>query len=897
MLLVFLLAVVLQSTKASDFDKHSFIINRHAVGIVFRRKMVITPVDAKATLVFQIKLPQKPRIKRYNIDCQYLKEYWEQRHHHNIRHWEQELTELNRKNRRFLYRGNQTAAPATASPQALLAKPINIDGNATCDILSIIQRSIATDQEQLYRALNDIFLDIMSVTKGLLERNNSRTRRQVLIGLGAHIFGLANVYDIYKVESAINTLAETQEKQFATMKLHWNHILSLMKITDARIFSVNQHLRQHDILIEQMHTNFIENLELLEYVVVYLTRYIEHQQNATKLLLDLSVFRNSINDLLFGKLNPLLVRGSDIRDVLLQLDNYLIQQRLPYYIVQQNLYYYYKHASFFTWTAFDSLFIAVETPLSVVVHPLFVYSIQLLPLQLHSENNQAFMQLDLKYKAIAFNFEDDKYLLFEDSDDLPTDNQFDVSQSRVKWRHRQEDTCIWALLENRVKQIKMLCNYVVFQAPLPSNVYKITHNMILVHNINKTLLICDDNVTEITSDIPVHVQQINCECQLQIDQFYFPNVFDQCHRSNSTSIFLHTVNLRLLWEYFSEKELSFLSLDSILNHTVLVDVPSLIFGSEYSNSFLAIEESLKYQFGNVINASKSDVHRLTSIQNYLYEKLANLDMSADTFNLFNYWHLVQLAGVVFATIAFLISIYLFCRLKTMTAALVLAGKTTGNPAPVVLRVTTPAQTVYGELQKNSTSVYLEWLNRFRMLITEEDLLLILILLLIFTILIIFIFKLPKRRKFDTIKLVIDTGRQHLFFTLATLQYSADYYTIMITALNSKISLSGMCYTVLKLHVDDFSFLQKVTADKIKLKTKWHLSPYTAWKVRRIMSNDSYALLLMVADFSGKTLELLQLSAHHRNLENAYFQGSQVQLMPPQESQATAPPIYPMLPTD
>ena len=898
LLVAFLVATSCQlfTEARDDFNSHTSVLNRHAVGVVFRQKNAFTPVDARATLVFEIRLPSRPRVKQFIVDCEYLKRHWTQRHHHNIRVWEQKMDELRRKQRRTSSREtgehNSSTPLATASPLALLMKPNALEHNATCDILSIIQRSIVNDQQQLHGAFNEILSDIMSISHNLLNRDpsQSRRKRQGMLSLGAHLIGLANVYDIWKLQSAVNTLAKTQDRQFAATKLHWDHVLSLMKITDARISNINQQLRGHDLILDQMHVQFVQNLELLEYVVIYLTKYIEHQQNATKLLLDLSVFRDSINELLFGKLDPLLIRRSDIRANLLELDNYLIAERSPYYIIQQNLQYYYKHASFFTWTASDSLFIALQTPLSIVVNPLFLYTMELIPMPLHSADDAAaYMQLDLSYKAIAFNFEDDKYLLFDQMDELPNTEEFEVAKSNVKWRHRTNDSCVWSLLENKPSQIKNFCDYTVFKAPLPSNIYKITHNMLLIHKINRTLLICDDNETEVENTFAVHVQQINCYCQLKIDRFYFPSLFDDCHKSNVSHIFLHTVNLRLLWEYFTEEELNLLDPSSILNHTVEIHLPELMFSSQYSDSLFAIEETLRYKFDNVMNVTKTDKGRLTSIQNYLHKRLAQLEMASDTFDWFNYWHLIQLVGVCAAGAAFIVSLYLFCRLRTLSAALLMVGRT--QAIPVLLRYTTPVSPV--SVMENSTAFYLEWLNAFRTFVAEEDLLLVLIILLIIIMFLKLIIKMRKRMKYDVAYLVLDNGQEQLFFPLATFKFSADFYAISIQALQSKISLQGFCGMTVKLHINDFALYQKVQDYKLHLQTVWHILPHTAWKCRNIL-RQSHSILLAIIDSTGKTLELLKLANWEQEiLAAAYFQDSQTRLVP-STHQASAPPVYPVL---
>ena len=98
--------------------------------------------------------------------------------------------------------------------------------------------------------------------------------------------------------------------------------------------------------------------------------------------------------------------------------------------------------------------------------------------------------------------------------------------------------------------------------------------------------------------------------------------------------------------------MNFLSPESILNQTILIDLPSLIFGSQHSDSFLAIEDTLKYKFDNVMNISKSGGHRLMSIQNYLRDRLTKLEIASDTFDLFNYWHIIQLGGIISAGMAF-----------------------------------------------------------------------------------------------------------------------------------------------------------------------------------------------------------------------------------------------------
>ena len=75
---------------------------------------------------------------------------------------------------------------------------------------------------------------------------------------------------------------------------------------------------------------------------------------------------------------------------------------------------------------------------------------------------------------------------------------------------------------------------------------------------------------------------------------------------------------------------------------------------------------------------------------------------------------------------------------------------TVSAEPILLRFTTSTQPVTLQ-QQNSTSFYLQWLNNFRDIFFEEDLLLVLILLVIILMIVVLILKSVKVQKQDTIQ--------------------------------------------------------------------------------------------------------------------------------------------------
>ena len=116
----------------------------------------------------------------------------------------------------------------------------------------------------------------------------------------------------------------------------------------------------------------------------------------------------------------------------------------------------------------------------------------------------------------------DYYIVLDNPVSLPNNDIVDLRSSELVLRTRAIKTCPLMLLEGTLAETKARCRYDVINAPIPKGIIKLNQNSMLLTNLSKIFLTCNNQnySGEIIIEQLQVVYHLKCGCSMLVDGFY-----------------------------------------------------------------------------------------------------------------------------------------------------------------------------------------------------------------------------------------------------------------------------------------------------------------------------------------------------------------------------------------
>jgi len=223
--------------------------------------------------------------------------------------------------------------------------------------------------------------------------------------------------------------------------------------------------------------------------------------------------------------------------------------------------------------------------------------------------------LATEIKSQAFFPDADLIVQINDGHAAPATSVWYSADSALSFIDRQWPTCALAIVMGSLADLKTYCRYTIHKTPFPRSVIRLTVNTFLLTNITALHLRCltFGSVND-TSILLSHVQKVhtfNCHCKtINADEFRIIADLRYCENSSEVTTVIDMrfpINLAYLSEYCELEVLFNLTAQTLLNHSVEIQLPNLAVADKFLDKKFAEEKTASYDIELVINSTKTVV--------------------------------------------------------------------------------------------------------------------------------------------------------------------------------------------------------------------------------------------------------------------------------------------------
>lgn len=159
------------------------------------------------------------------------------------------------------------------------------------------------------------------------------------------------------------------------------------------------------------------------------------------------------------------------------------------------------------------------------------------------------------------------------------------------------------------------------------------------------------------------------------------------------------INLAYLSEYFELEDLFNLTAQTLLNHSVEIQLPNLAVADKFLDEKFAEEKTASYDMELVINSTKNSGVIYDNLAHYLFNQLIKAHDSQNNFDLLSPWTWLIIVGWLISAVALVLAILLRIKLaRNFHTA-------TGASIPKIISLTTTAP-----VTESPVNILTEWIR-------------------------------------------------------------------------------------------------------------------------------------------------------------------------------------------
>ena len=338
-------------------------------------------------------------------------------------------------------------------------------------------------------------------------------------------------------------------------------------------------------------------------------------------------------------------------------------------------------------------------------------------------------------------------------------------------------------------------------APVPKAVIKLTSNLILLSNISRLTVQCNNNnISQVITVTKIQtVYELHCSCSLQADSFFIPHSPRHCDETSNSNLTVkpkYIINLPYVHAYLGKSILDIIQEDDIFNVSIPIKLPKLAIAEKVYENRFAVMRDKTFDLATVINQTKKDNKVYAGLGHLLFNDLLDANLKGSDFDMLNPFTWIQIAIGLIATAVLALSVLLYCRLRTVM--ILLARPVHSAAFPLVIELPT---TTFRSTTNNDTLNYWDYHQKLTELVPID----ISFLLCFLLFLIFFLWRYCRRCVHDILnrnvrtKIYLELTDQinTVTFKVATLPYNASFYRLTVNPQLQAIKLEPRCcYAVL-----------------------------------------------------------------------------------------------------
>lgn len=165
---------------------------------------------------------------------------------------------------------------------------------------------------------------------------------------------------------------------------------------DNRFDNIQESVKENYLVITNLSQIITEQIQNFQSGLLQLSElYNSHMETAHTLVKQYSAFKQSIGNLIDGKLSPALISTPVIINTIQEVSKILTEEYSNFYLTIIDPEYYYKHGQFVFGRHFGAIYVTLKFPLSHEKLPLNLYQVISMPVPVNETSNHATQLLDL----------------------------------------------------------------------------------------------------------------------------------------------------------------------------------------------------------------------------------------------------------------------------------------------------------------------------------------------------------------------------------------------------------------------------------------------------------------------------------------------------------------------
>ena len=541
------------------------------------------------------------------------------------------------------------------------------------------------------RIRNHIELIYEMLPDHALQNDDSRSRRaifQFLMPLYRSIYGLAGMSDIEAMKTTFKKAFNMSGQAMDAMQREIDDLTSISRITNNRTDLVIEEFHVRDKLITQTVHNVNNSLQSISSYMSLMFRTLHLYQKTERHLSD---FVHSINNLVQGKLDLLIIHPSQLHKILTEIKTSLEIKFPAFHLISENALWFYKTSDNIAIRKGDDIYIFLKIPLSSTRNIFGVYEVQTFEIPVPDSNHTS--RLTDIPEWILISQDRQQMVILNGRPQLQTGTRTLQDTETIE---RLDNSCVGAVFLNNAKAILQFCNPTLFHGNLKPSIRRLKEDSVLLININE-YNITREGQTRSFLGCQFCIIKINCSWQISTKTQILPALFTQCISSNSDLKIWHATNFHILASMFELEEIKNLS-SRLLEFPLEVILPEFNLADE-SNKFKNADQKLTYSLKGLAQNIKENKKIYDSSRERLENVLQMMVTSqGEEIQSWKDYLLLTLSGGMLLITG--IMIYLIFKLKLTTA---LIGATAAIPKAVGQNVH-PQRLIYEGLRKSDLQI-------------------------------------------------------------------------------------------------------------------------------------------------------------------------------------------------
>ena len=655
----------------------------------------------------------------------------------------------------------------------------------------------------------------------------SRRKRRSLIPIIGRIskglFGLATTEDVQKIANYINYAQKKQNKEIKGFTHEIDILHSFMSATDFRINNVIKGVKENNMMLMRINQDLHANFEKLqEKNSMIMSILVDQLQKSSYLSHSFANLKYGIYNLMRNQLTtniiPYAVMAKTMNHIQVALNN----KQPGFQLIFKDPHFYYLHNTFSFYRQDNKIMITMKFPIGKIHKPMSLLKIHSYPVPLNETSNHATAILNMpSYLAVS---QDHSFYTEVTEDALQKCNiynkiafcEFNIALTTSNfWK------CSYALYKDNRAQIKASCEFRFFPNAISPMLKQLNQTHFLIHNISSLTLQCSNNTKTIVGCF-FCIISLPCNCSVMTLQYYLPERWDGCHHKHQEISKVHPVNLALLQEYFSDKQLKHITSQTTFHRPLNVSIPPFKIYENNLSEIIANDKMAHLSLKRMINMSKKN--------QMFFASLADSMFSETSYNTegFPVDLALSILATVIASLAFGLLLILFRKYKYISIALAshqLLPKSKAFPTLPAFHYTTPPDEVvtfnYHTLTISD--------------IAESSNIYLAAVVIIFCIA-LFMRQLLMKKFFTTLVLDITDGTSCIQMNVQKLPSNIVSCHFKGSHVLTEISLTNGFIPTVTINWGDLSLTNTLLKHEVELKTILRLNPYKAYKLKRMLKN-------------------------------------------------------------